>query len=148
MSEGDELWDIGCDHSLLAKMNLKERKFSKVYCVDKSKASLEKLYSGKSGRLRINPENIVLMNLDGCELDWSKVKGSVVIAGVGAHTVLKIVTSCPPTERHRLIWVLNPFNSLEKFQKEIVQLLPNADMKVVEVLDSSRIRYIFKMVNE
>ena len=144
LADGKELWDIGCDHSLLAKINLREKKFSYVYCVDKSKASLEKIYSGKSGRLRLDPENIVLIEADGCDLDWSEVAGSVVIAGVGANTVLKIVGSCPEKHRKKLTWILNPFSSIDKFQKEIVNLLSSEDLQIHEVQENSRKRYIYK----
>lgn len=144
LAQGDTLWDIGCDHSLLSKINLKQKKFSKVYCVDKSKSSLEKIYSGKSGRLRLNPENIVLIQADGCDLDWSAVTGSVVIAGVGANTVLKIVASCPEVFRKNLVWILNPFTSIEKFQMEIKSLLDASKLQVFEIVENGRIRFIFK----
>lgn len=144
LAEGKELWDIGSDHSLLAKINLKEKKFSKVYCVDKSAASLEKIYSGKSGRLRLNPENIVLIHADGCDLEWENVRGSVVIAGVGANTILKIVSSCPELYRERLTWIMNPFTSVNKFQQEIAELLCQAELNKFEIVENMRTRYIYK----
>lgn len=144
LAEGEELWDIGCDHSILAKINLKQKKFATVYCVDKSKSSLEKIYSGKSGRLRLNPENIKLIQSDGCNLDWPAVKGAVVIAGVGANTVLKIVSSCPQIYRMNLTWVMNPFTSIDKFECDIKSLLLETQLSKTEVIESGRQRIIYK----
>ncbi len=143
LAEGKELWDIGCDHSLLAKINLNEKKFECVYCVDKSKSSLEKIYSGKSGRLRLNPENIVLIEADGCTLEWPLVNGTVVIAGVGANTILKIVEACPESYRSKLTWIMNPFSSIDKFQQEIEKLL-SSEIQKYEVEENKRTRYIYK----
>lgn len=141
LAQGDALWDIGCDHSLLALMNLKEKKFSKVYCVDKSKSSLEKI----NQKIRvIDPSRIEVIQSDGCLLDWNAVSGTVVIAGVGGNTVLKVVESCPEEYRRRLTWVLNPFTSVDKFLKEIVQFLPEAAMERYETKENGRIRQIFR----
>lgn len=141
LAQGDALWDIGCDHSLLALINLREKKFSKVYCVDKSKSSLEKI----SQKMRlIDPSRIVLTESDGCLLNWKDVTGSVIIAGVGANTVLKVVESCPEKYRKRLTWVLNPFTSVDKFLKEIARFLPETPMERHEAIENGRLRLIFR----
>jgi len=141
LAQGDALWDIGCDHSLLALMNLREKKFSKVYCVDKSKSSLEKI----NQKIRvIDPLRIEVIQSDGCLLNWKDVSGTVVIAGVGGNTVLKVVESCPEKYRKRLTWVLNPFTSVDKFLKEIVQFLPETSMERYEAKENGRVRHIFR----
>tara|TARA_B110001454_G_scaffold219201_1_gene251897 strand:- start:42661 stop:43137 length:477 start_codon:yes stop_codon:yes gene_type:complete len=141
LAQGDTLWDIGCDHSLLALINLREKKFSKVYCVDKSKASLEKI----SQTMRIlDPSRIGLVLSDGCLLNWEEVKGTVVIAGVGGNTVLKVLASCPDNIRDRLTWVLNPFTSVDKFTKEIGRFLPETRMECFEAKEKGRVRRIFR----
>lgn len=141
LAQGDTLWDIGCDHSLLARINLREKKFKKVYCVDKSKASLEKI----SQSIRIlDPARVELIQSDGCLLDWKTVSGTVVIAGVGGNTVLKVVESCPEIYRKRITWVLNPFTSVDKFSKEIVRFLPETPAETFEAKESGRIRLIFR----
>ncbi|OYZ20102.1 MAG: hypothetical protein B7Y39_11295 [Bdellovibrio sp. 28-41-41] len=130
LAQGDALWDIGCDHSLLALMNLREKKFSKVYCVDRSKSSLEKI----NQKIRvIDPLRIEVIQSDGCLLNWEDVSGTVVIAG-----------SCPEKYRKRLTWVLNPFTSVDKFLKEIVQFLPETVMERYETKENGRVRQIFK----
>lgn len=138
-----ELWDIGCDHSLLARINMREGKFSSVYCVDKSKSSLEKILNDAK---HVDLKTITLIESDGCMLDWKMVKGTVVIAGVGGNTVLKVVESCPEKYRARITWVLNPFTSVEKFLKEIVQFLPERTIETIEAKENGRIRFIFRIL--
>jgi len=138
-----ELWDIGCDHSLLARINMREGKFSNVYCVDKSKASLEKILNETK---HVDLKSITLIESDGCNIDWKLVKGTVVIAGVGGNTVLKVVQSCPEAYRACITWVLNPFTSVEKFLKEIVQLMPNRNIEMFEAKEKGRLRLIFRIL--
>lgn len=141
LAEGNELWDIGCDHSLLARINLQEKKFSKVYCVDKSKSSLAKIINETGA---VDRDRIVLVQTDGCLLDWSNVHGTVVIAGVGGNTVIKVVQSCPEPYRRKLTWVLNPFTSVDRFLIEMVQYLPDVAPQRFEAKENGRTRYIFR----
>lgn len=136
-----ELWDIGCDHSLLARINVHEGKFARVSCVDKSKSSLEKILNETQ---EIDLGCIVLIEADGCDLDWKMVNGTVVIAGVGGNTVLKVIKSCPERHRRRINWVLNPFTSVEKFLQEIVQFLPDSQRETYEAKENGRTRFIFR----
>jgi tRNA A22 N-methylase len=138
-----ELWDIGCDHSLLARINMREGRFSNVYCVDKSKSSLKKLLNDTN---YMDLKTITLVESDGCDLDWKMVRGAVVIAGVGGNTVLKVVQSCPESYRNRITWVLNPFTSVDKFLKEIVQFLPGRNVETFEIKENGRIRFIFRIL--
>lgn len=142
MADGPELWDIGCDHSLLAEINSKRGRFSKVYCVDKSKSSLEKIL--KSSSAIIDSSKTILVHADGCDLEWAKVSGSVVIAGVGGHTVLKVVRSCPEPYRQRLTWIMNPFTSVDIFLNQITSLLPAPSPQGTDVLENGRHRIIYK----
>lgn len=139
LAQGDYLWDIGCDHSLLARINLRENKFSRVYCVDKSKASLRKI---ENSIRAIDSNRVVLLQSDGCHLNWGAVSGTVVIAGVGGNTILKVVRSCPEFYRQKLTWVLNPFTSVDKFSEEIARILFGLPKKF-EVIEKGRTRYIF-----
>jgi tRNA A22 N-methylase len=141
LAEGKELWDIGCDHSILAQINLDEKKFSIVHCVDKSKLSLNKIIQSVPFEKR---GNVNLINSDGCDIDWSQVRGSVVIAGVGGHTVLKVVASCPIEIRKKIVWILNPFTSVDLFIKEIAELLPGSTIQKHEMKEAGRDRAIFK----
>lgn len=141
LAEGAFLWDIGCDHSILAQINLKEKKFSTVYCVDKSINSLEKITSSKKAK---DSGSIVLIHSDGCDLNWEKVQGTVVIAGVGGNTVLKILESCPTEKRYQLVWVMNPFTSIDKFIENSKSLLDGAEFEKTEVSENGRIRTVFK----
>ncbi|MBL7544145.1 MAG: tRNA (adenine(22)-N(1))-methyltransferase TrmK [Bdellovibrionaceae bacterium] len=141
LADGPELWDIGCDHSLLARINAKVKKFSMVYCVDKSKASLNKILNEAKD---LDFQTIKLVCADGCDLNWPDVSGSVVIAGVGGNTVINIVTSCPIKFRKKITWILNPFTSVDKFVKEIEHLFPNVDFERISIQEKSRECFIFK----
>lgn len=122
LSTGPDLWDIGCDHGLLALYNCTERKFSHVYCVDRSPAAIEQL-RGKFQSPSAE-ELVSIIHSDGCHIDWNQVQGTVSIAGVGTHTVLKIVESAPPEIRHRLTWVLAPQNYPGRFFDGLESLFP------------------------
>lgn len=141
LAEGPELWDIGCDHALLARINQKEKKFSTVYCVDKSKNSLGKILNI---RQTVNMSSIVLIHSDGCLLDWATVKGTVVIAGVGGNTILKVIGSCPPDIRSRLVWLLNPFTSEEKFLQNALFLFDAKPIQKQDSIEKGRVRSIYK----
>ncbi len=91
-------------------------------------------------------KTITLVESDGCDLDWKMVRGAVVIAGVGGNTVLKVVQSCPESYRNRITWVLNPFTSVDKFLKEIVQFLPGRNVETFEIKENGRIRFIFRIL--
>lgn len=141
LAEGDELWDIGCDHSLLARINLRERRFSTVFCVDKSKNSLNKIQSNEKYTSELS---VVLIHCDGCHLDWDKVQGSVVIAGVGGNTVIKIIQSCPVKKRRQLVWLLNPFTSVERFVTASSQLFDEVPLQKFETIENGRTRSVYK----
>ena len=88
-------------------------------------------------------DSIVLIVKDGCDLDWPQVHGCVVIAGVGTHTALSIVASCPLDKRKELIWILNPFNYEDKFKMGINQLLTNFSLTEYDFTEDGRNRKIF-----
>ncbi len=154
LCEGPFIWDICCDHSLIAILNLKENRFQKVYCVDKSFQSLEKTkkhlaeikLSTHSHRKDLISEKIEIQCIDGTLLDWEKINGSVIIAGVGSHTCLKIIKSCPEYKRTELTWILNPFNYLDLFRTEIKKLFSETvSLEEHNVQENSRERVIFKL---
>lgn len=155
------VWDICCDHSQIALINLFEKKIETVYCVDKSKESLEKIKShtlfellsesnsNSPEYIKVKKENlksldsIVLLVKDGCDLDWTQVSGCIVIAGVGTHTALAIVASCPMEKRKELVWILNPFNYEEKFKAGIKSLLNTFSQQEFDFIEEGRNRKIF-----
>ncbi len=141
MAEGPYLWDIGCDHSILAKINQKQGRFMTVYCVDKSINSLDKINLSRGA---IDNSKTKLIHSDGCDLDWKQVSGSVVIAGVGGNTVIKVVASCPKEKREELTWIMNPFTSVDKFLKEIPNLFPHSELVSTKVIEKKRERTIYK----
>lgn len=156
-------WDICCDHSQLALINLFQKKLDQVYCVDKSKESLDKIKDNSIYELlnlkkeefppftKLEPEklksldSIILIHKDGCQLDWSQVNGSVIIAGVGTHTALSIIESCPKEKRKDLQWILNPFNYESKFKKGIEELLKDFTMIEHNFHEEQRNRKVFKL---
>ncbi|NUM58926.1 MAG: tRNA (adenine(22)-N(1))-methyltransferase TrmK [Bdellovibrionaceae bacterium] len=157
LCEGLFIWDICCDHSLIAILNLKENRFQKVYCIDKSFQSLEKTKKHLEKIKLFNhyiredniSEKIEIQCIDGSLLNWEKVTGSVIIAGVGSHTCLKIIKSCPESKRADLTWILNPFNYLDLFRTEIKKLFSETvSLEEHTVIESSRERVIFKLSHQ
>lgn len=150
LCRGDFIWDICCDHSQVALINLKQKKFKTVYCVDKSKDSLDKIkvhpiYQAILKQLE-TPEKmnsfIQLIYSDGTKLNWDQVSGSVIIAGVGSHTLISIIKSCPLEIRNKLVWVLNPFNHLENTKKELGNLFPSKKVEELSFKEGNRERPI------
>lgn len=158
-------WDICCDHSQLALINLFQKKLEKVYCVDKSKESLDKIKDNSIYELlklkkenfpsysKLEPENlkpldsIILIHKDGCQLDWPQVSGTIIIAGVGTHTALSIIESCPKEKRKDLQWIINPFNYEAKFKKGIEILLTDFAITEHDFHEEQRNRKIFKLLH-
>lgn len=149
LCEGDAIWDICCDHSHIALLNLKEKKFKTVFCVDKSNNCLDRIKSHPFYSILMNNENtnsaIELIYKDGCDIDWEKASGSIVIAGVGSHTLLKIVQSCPEVKRTKLTWVLNPFNHPEKTKIAISNIFTKNKIEEHVTIEDGRDRFVFKI---
>ncbi len=135
---GEPLWDIGCDHGLLGRRGLLDKKFSTYYFVEPSRFAMQSLKKS----LKAIPNEVEFLELRGQDLNWSKVTGNVVMAGMGARTMVEIleISRLAPAKRN---FILSPQWSvprlLEFFDKN--SLTPTS--KVVR--EGTRDRIIFQI---
>jgi tRNA (adenine22-N1)-methyltransferase len=99
------LWDIGCDHGYLGMRALMEKNLTGLVCIDRSPAAINKLKhkmalenlapAVRDHVLRRLPDyerkNIRLVCADAATLPAEPVCGTVVLAGMGARSILRIL---------------------------------------------------------
>lgn len=144
-AQGDELWDVGCDHGLLAAYNIFTRKFQRVICVDRSAIIIENLPNRFMHQYRIpleNMQSITFLNQDGRDLDWKNVRGSVVIAGVGSLTIESILRAAPNEDRQRLHWIVVPQDGPESLMQKKECFFNHQNIQTYEVKESRRTKTI------
>jgi tRNA A22 N-methylase len=104
-----EVWDICCDHALIALSAFDQNSSRKIYAVDKSLPAMEQLKQRLAARAR---GHIQLICEDACALK-AVIKGTVIIAGVGGDLIEKILTHQMNREILRII--VSPNKDEEKF---------------------------------
>lgn len=148
-ASGRELWDIGCDHGLLALHNVFAQKFQRVVCVDKSNHIMSRLPIKFRTTYRIPEErlhSIHFLEKDGCDLDWTLPEGTVAIAGVGSLTIHSIINSAPTEHRWRLNWVVVPQDGPEFLLERWQNLFPDHfQLSMHEVLEGPRRRTVMHL---
>jgi tRNA A22 N-methylase len=99
LAKGPEtLWDVGCDHGLLAAYNSWSGDFKKVVCVDRSANVIQKLpirFSKEYGMNQEQMANIELLCCDGADIPWDRVDGSLVMGGVGCLNIINVLDAAP-----------------------------------------------------
>lgn len=89
---GEPVWDIGCDHARVGYFAVAERGASKAFLVDKSRevvSSIERLIASRvEASVR---DRLFVLQADAAELPPQRVSGTVVIAGMGASSMLRIL---------------------------------------------------------
>ncbi|MGE3974009.1 MAG: tRNA (adenine(22)-N(1))-methyltransferase TrmK [Bdellovibrionales bacterium] len=135
---GEALWDIGCDHGLLGMRGLTEARFSSVNFVEPSVKAMESLKNSFSKQFS-EADTVNFLLQKGEDLDWSKVSGNVVIAGMGARTIVKILeaASVQPQKRN---FILSPNWS----QKLLVDYLKDSPVAELSARDGHRERLILR----
>lgn len=148
-AEGTELWDIGCDHGLLAVYNVFAKKFQRVVCVDRSASIMQRLPQRFSKEYRLSPqqmESIHCLHEDGTKLNWATVQGTAVIAGVGSLTIISILESATNLHRERLSWVLVPQDGPEMISSKIRDWFSDqTEVHFFEVREGKRIKTIIQV---
>lgn len=79
------VWDLCCDHGLLGEEALRSGLTKEVHFVDQSEPVMEKLKQQKGDLVGATFYLLNAANLP------APVSGSIVIAGVGSHTMIKIL---------------------------------------------------------
>jgi tRNA A22 N-methylase len=91
---GRPLWDIGCDHGLLGIRALQEELVPEAHFVDSARPVIDRLENVIPNDLKSRSH---LRKTKAEALNWSQVKGTVVLAGLGSNTIAKIIKSIPPS---------------------------------------------------
>ena len=88
----EPVWDIGCDHARLGYAALEQRRASEAVLVDKSPAVIASVQAivdaHVDDRLR---ERLTVTCADAARLPAQPVTGTVVIAGMGAWAMIRIL---------------------------------------------------------
>ncbi len=137
------LWDIGCDHGLLGRRGIYDMKFSSLHFVEPSRLAMNSL---KENFKDLDSSNgFEFIESLGENLDWSKVTGNVVIAGMGARSIVKILEVAlavnPKSSRH---FVLSPQWSVP-ILTDFLNEKGLVDFTEFSVKEGSRTRVIFSV---
>jgi tRNA (adenine22-N1)-methyltransferase len=97
---GEPLWDFCCDHGYLGIHALKSGAFPEVHFVDQAAHlvnRLEQLWLAKRDEASVNSQ--AFFHPYAGENVNQEITGNVVIAGVGAHTIVQILTESMSADR-------------------------------------------------
>lgn len=126
--QASEIWDIGCDHGLLGLTAIAENRATRAHLIDPAHQVIDRLRAFLGSPKicdwwAMNQSRVEILAVPGEEI-VHEIKGSIVLAGMGGETMVKIVERV----REFNVLVLNPFSHFE----EIEDLLKNRDWIVQE----------------
>jgi tRNA A22 N-methylase len=89
---GAPVWDLGCDHGRLGLNAVADGRASHAFCVDRSPAAIASLQSILDAHVApaLLPR-LTLLCADAARLEPRPVEGTVVIAGMGAGAMVRIL---------------------------------------------------------
>lgn len=88
INDKDTLIDVGCDHALLDIAAIESKKVQKAYAIDIKRSALE---YAKKNIDKYKSDNITLIEQDGLKNITVKDNDIVVISGLGARSIKKIL---------------------------------------------------------
>ena len=132
LKTNQDLWDIGCDHGLLGEKFLAQSSIGKVYLLDKIPHLINRL-----GKIHINEARVSCILHNAKQALTQSLSGNVVLAGMGADTIIDILDAQTILPGSQLI--LNPFKDEQRLQE-----LPYELVNVHEVKEGRRLRKIFE----
>jgi len=117
IKNGSKVFDIGCDHALLAIYLLRCKNVSKMIASDISSNALEQ------GKKKVNQyqlqDQIILRQGDGLKAIEKDIIDTVVISGLGGNTIINILNS----DKHLLEGInniiLQPNNNVYNVRKNL-----------------------------
>jgi len=125
----DTLLDIGCDHGLVIKRALEKKNIKKAIASDISENALSQ------AKANLTNSNVKFVVSDG----FNKIKeqyDGVVIAGMGAETIIKILNKAPLSEKTYILQPNGKYDILRKY-------LENNNFKIIdEVLIFDKFYYV------
>lgn len=99
----EPVWDIGCDHARVGYLAVVERRASEAFLVDKSREVVSSIHRLVERHVEESVrDRLSVLHADGALLPAQPVTGTVVIAGMGAGGILRILNqfvvpnACPP----------------------------------------------------
>jgi tRNA (adenine22-N1)-methyltransferase len=109
---GEDFWDICCDHGLLGESAMLSAQYSRVHFVDR----VPHIIASLKVRLGDLPESSRIVLSDAADLE-EVIRGTVCIAGVGGHNLIKILSSWTAKDilRARRL-VLNPMTHISELR--------------------------------
>ena len=144
LSHGRELWDIGCDHALLAAHNARVGKFSRVFCVDRSPNVIGRLPKRLTLEYGLNEDELTGIQAicaDAAKLDWSQVEGTVVMAGFGCQNISRVLETVAVQDWNRINWVVAPQDGPE-LAITTIQFRFNKAPFTYEIQENGRKRFL------
>ena len=124
---GEPVWDFCCDHGYVGLNAYKSGQFPEIHFVDQVPAIIKALEERFQAQHHDEDSAVkVFFRAQAGEDVLEPLKGSIVIAGVGAHTILKIIRTqkdrgqlnakrlilCPQNDEKRLLTGLHEINKL------------------------------------
>jgi tRNA A22 N-methylase len=132
ISTTGDLWDIGCDHGLLLELAVNEKRNSQIVGVDRSIQVIRRLRENPI--LKNHPQVQLVCNV-GQQLDWDKIIGNVVIAGMGWPNIKKILTRAQTAKHQSRNWILSPHADHEVVMRELEIFRDLATWKTSSIQD-------------
>lgn len=143
----EPFWDVCCDHGYVGIGALESRKFPYVYFVDQLPHIMKKLeiFIDKAPDTKKNP-NYLLITAPGENIKIP-IEGTLLIAGVGATTIINILKRAPINAKRIL---LSPHLEVKKLEEyiacdlcakrsyqltEIIQIPEGKRMRPLYILD-------------
>lgn len=148
------VWDLCCDHGLVGLSSYEKRKFPEIHFVDKVPSIIQKLRDNFITHCS-NPNNLTKVSFyaTGAESLTESLTGSVVVAGVGAGTIIQILGSLINQQRlyaERLI--LAPQNHLDRIEKfmqvDLAEIYQLYDKRVCLEKHRSRVVMAYQRVSD
>jgi tRNA A22 N-methylase len=118
------VWDLFCDHGYLGEAAYQKECFTEIHFVDQVPSIIKSL----KARLHdeIYPPNIEVTYsaVDAHALDWSKVYGNIVFAGVGGELISSVLQNMnrSNTPRRPRRFILCPNSHFEKLKHNVLSL--------------------------
>ena len=142
---GEPVWDVACDHGLLGLRALKAGIFPEVHFVDPVPEIILKLSNRLKGESFEQERTRAHLHVMPFSQVQEKISGTVVMAGVGAHTILNEVVALSAQvyfEPQRL--VLSPHRDGAIFLKKFNEMNLKFQIKdEIKILERGRERQIF-----
>ena len=135
--DGEDFWDMCCDHGLLGAGALRTNRFSKVHFVDRVPHVMTKLESRFADREEVSVHTSCAGEIVG------PITGTVSLAGVGGFNLIKILSRWEERGNlHARRLLLNPLTHITEL-RDFLSVWPGyAEVETAVVNERGRLREI------